>query len=239
MRVDGAGSGDISNHLNKPELSRIHFHNKLLRKMESYKFENIVNEVVTLQGRPVEVRSCPDQYVGLVRDLSAMHPFSMRVAAQLRPKHACVLLVLESPHVEEFIGEPGPAKGATGEMIKHHLVSVLGLPSIHDYGVLLVNAIQHQCSLGTNTRVYRDRIFRAVWANGGESDFRSRVHALFRPGDVLVNCCTKGNDFEMYGPLRNLVDTTLQASIPRNTSMRRTHPASWFDAKWRGQEWRV
>ena len=207
--------------------------------MESQTFGTIVNEVVTLQGRPVEARLCPDQYVGLVSDLSAMRPFVMRIAAQLRPNHACVLLVLESPHVEEFIGEPGPAKGATGEMIKQHLLSVLGLPGTQDHGLLLVNAIQHQCSLGTNTNVYRDRIFRAVWANGGESDFRSRVHALFRPGDVLVNCCTKGNDFEVFGPLRNLVETALHEQVPGMVSVRRTHPASWFDAKWRGREWRV
>lgn len=207
--------------------------------MESRKFEQIVNEVVTLQGRPIESRVCPDQYLGLVSELVAMHPFAMRRSSQQRPSHACVLLVLESPHVEEFVGEPGPAKGATGEMIKQHLLTVLGLPEIQNYGLILVNAIQHQCSLGTKTIVYRDRIFRAVWANGGESEFRNRIVSLYRPGDVLVNCCTKGNDFELFGPLRNLVETALHATIPNILNLRRTHPASWFDAKWRAKAWKV
>ncbi len=208
-------------------------------EMEPNKFEEIVNQAVSLQGRPVETRVCPDQFVGLVHEMVPMHPFVKRVAARQRPDQACVLMVLESPHTDEFVGEPGPAKGATGEMIRQYLLTVLGLTNIQNHGLLLVNAIQHQCSLGASTNVYRDRIFRAVWSNGGESDFRTRIVSLFRPGDVLVNCCTKGNDFEVFGPLRNLVETALQESIPNAESMRRTHPASWFDEKWRGREWKI
>lgn len=207
--------------------------------MDPKKFEEIVNQAVSLQGRPVESRACPDQFLGVVNELVAMSSFAKRIPAHQRPGHACVLLVLESPHVEEFVGEPGPAKGATGEMIRQYLPTALGLPNIHDYGLLLVNAIQHQCSLGARTNVYRDRIFRSVWVNGGELDFRNRIISLFQPGDVLVNCCTKGNDFEVFDPLRNLVETALRTSIPNVLSLRRTHPASWFDAKWRGKEWNI
>lgn len=210
-----------------------------MKFMNSKIFEQIVNQVVSLQGRPVESRVCPDQYLGVVCELAPGQPFAKRAPADQRPDHACVLVVLESPHVEEFVGEPGPAKGATGEMIRQYLPTILGLPEIQDHGLLLVNAIQHQCSLGTNTKVYRDRIFRAVWANGGESDFRNRIALRFRPGDVLVNCCTKGNDFEVFGPLRNLVEAALHEAIPNVVSLHRTHPASWFDAKWRSREWKV
>jgi hypothetical protein len=137
------------------------------------------------------------------------------------------------------VGEPGPAKGFTGEMIKQHLGTVLGLPNIENYGLILVNAIQHQCSLGSNTTVYRDRIFRAVWSNGGAENFQNRIVSIFQVGDLIVNCCTKGNDFELYGPLRNLVEVALKASIPNTESVRRTHPSSWFEAKQRGKEWKV
>lgn len=207
--------------------------------MDPKKFEKTVNEAVSLQGRPVEVRECPDQYLGLIGDVDGQSEFAMRTPARGRPLEACVILVLESPHVDEFIDMPGPAKGATGEMIRKHLTNSLGLPGVKDYGLLLVNAIQHQCSLGTSTLVYRDRIFRAVWANGGEVDFRSRIVSLFRPGDIVVNCCTKGNDFEIYGPLRNLVESVLRGALPNVESVRRTHPASWRDANWRGKQWRI
>lgn len=207
--------------------------------MKPQKFKEIVNRAVSLQGRPVETRVCPDQYLGLVREMAPGHPFVRRSPAHLRPDYPCVLVMLESPHVEEFVGEPGPAKGPTGEMIKQYLPTVLGLTNIQDHGLLLVNAIQNQCSLGTSTNVYRDRIFRAVWSNGGELDFRTRMVSLYRPGDVVVNCCTKGNDFEVFRPLRNLVESALRESLPNVVSMRRMHPASWFDAKWRGREWKI
>jgi hypothetical protein len=69
-------------------------------------------------------------------------------------------------------------------------------------------------------------------------DFKARISALYRSGDVLVNCCTKGNDFEIHMPLRGLVEQALQQALPHVQSMRRTHPASWMDANWRGKAWR-
>ena len=207
--------------------------------METIDFETIVNRVVSLQGRPLEIRACPDQYLGKVAGFVEVPLFEGRTPAQKRTFEPCILLILESPHKEEFVGEPGPAKGFTGEMIKQHLATVLGLPNIENYGLILVNAIQHQCSLGSNTTVYRDRIFRAVWSNGGAENFQNRIVSIFQVGDLIVNCCTKGNDFELYGPLRNLVEVALKASIPNTESVRRTHPSSWFEAKQRGKEWKV
>lgn len=207
--------------------------------METIDFEKIVNRVVSLQGRPLEIRACPDQYLGKVAGFVEVPLTEGRTPAQKRTSEPCILLILESPHKEEFVGEPGPAKGFTGEMIKQHLGTVLGLPDLENYGLILVNAIQHQCSLGSNTTVYRDRIFRAVWSNGGAENFQKRIVSIFQVGDLIVNCCTKGNDFELYGPLRNLVEVALKASIPNTESVRRTHPSSWFEAKQRGKEWKV
>lgn len=201
-------------------------------------FEKLVNAEIALQGRPIESRVCPDQYLGLISQSLTKSQFAHRWNANQRPDHPCVLMVLESPHVEEFIGEVGPAKGATGQMIRQHLIAALGIKDIQNYGLILINAVQNQCSLGSNTFVYRDRVFRAVWASGGEIDFCERIISLFRVGDVLVNCCTKGNDFEIKDPLRNLVEVALCKSIPTVKSLRRTHPASWFDEKWRGREWK-
>ena len=207
--------------------------------METIDFEKIVNRVVSLQGRPLEIRACPDQYLGKVSGFVEVPLSEGRTPAQKRTSEPCILLILESPHKEEFVGEPGPAKGFTGEMIKQHLGTVLGLPDLENYGLILVNAIQHQCSLGSNTTVYRDRIFRAVWSNGGAENFQNRIVSIFQVGDLIVNCCTKGNDFELYGTLRNLVEVALKTSIPNTESVRRTHPSSWFEAKQRGKEWKV
>ncbi len=207
--------------------------------MKPIDFETIVNRVVSLQGRPLEIRACPDQYLGKVARFFEIPLSEARAAIQQRTSEPCILLILESPHKSEFVGESGPAKGFTGEMIKQHLKTVIGLADIENYGLILVNAIQHQCSLGSNTTVYRDRIFRAVWSNGGASNFQSRIVSLFQPGDLIVNCCTKGNDYELYDPLRNLVEVALKASLPNIASLRRTHPSSWFESNQRNKEWKV
>lgn len=205
--------------------------------MDSRKFEQVVHDVVSLQGRPIETRQCPDQYLGSIGALLKKPLFPIRSPAQNRPNEACVLMILESPHIDEFIDEPGPAKGLTGEMIRQHLTESLSIHGLEDYGLVLVNAIQHQCSLGSNINVYRDRIFRAVWSKGGEGHFRKRLADLYQAGDVVVNCCTRGNDYEMHSPLRNLVETAIRTEIPHVKSIRRMHPASWRNVQWRATMW--
>ena len=102
-----------------------------------------------------------------------------------------MILILESPHKDEFKGEPGPARGATGHAISSQLMNVIGLRQFSDYGLILMNAIQYQCSLGKPTAKHRDTVFRRVWGSGGAEDFKDRLKTTYRPGDVIVNCCTK------------------------------------------------
>jgi hypothetical protein len=104
--------------------------------------------------------------------------------------------------------------------------------------LVLVNAIQHQCSLGISTSEHRDKIFRAVWAQGGQENFVSRLRSVLRPGDVVMNCCTKGNDFELNIPLRSLVEASVRLHFPEIQTIRRMHPASWRTKSWRGVAWR-
>ena len=107
-----------------------------------------------------------------------------------------------------------------------------------DFGLILVNAVQYQCSLGVSTERYRDAIFRAAWDAGGRLNFGERIKQLVRTGDVVVNCCTKGNDFAINTPLRSLVETEVRRVLPGIRSIRRMHPASWRVPSWIETEWR-
>lgn len=206
--------------------------------MQDLNFEQIVERTMLWDGNPLENRSCPDQYLGTLNEILGRTCFPLRVAHIERTAQRCIVMVLESPHVDEFIGTPGPAKGFTGDMIRNHLPEALGNLSLDGFGLILINAIQHQCSLGADTSLYRDLIFRAVWAGGGREDFCSRLQSIVRPGDLLMNCCTKGNDFESNVPLRSLVEASISDTLPLITSVRRMHPASWRNASFRGVEWR-
>jgi len=61
---------------------------------------------------------------------------------------------------------------------------------------------------------------------------------LLRPNDVVMNCCTKGNDFELNTPLRSLVEASIRTHFPKVQTIRRMHPASWRTKSWHGVAWR-
>lgn len=206
--------------------------------MAALNFEQIVGNTILGTEHSIDARACPDQYLGLLSETVGKPQFPLRVAAQERTGQPCLIMVLESPHVDEFIGDIGPAKGFTGDMIRDFLHEVINLQDVDGFGLVLINAIQHQCSLGTSTSVHRDKVFRAVWAQGGQENFVSRLRALLRPNDVVMNCCTKGNDFELNTPLRSLVEATIRAHFPNVQTIRRMHPASWRTRSWRGVAWR-
>lgn len=205
--------------------------------MQDLNFEQIVERTMPWNGNPLESRSCSDQFLGALSEIIGRKSFPLRVAASERPKQPCIVMVLESPHIDEFIGTPGPAKGFTGDMIRNHLPEALRDLNLDGFGLILINSIQHQCSLGADTSLYRDLIFRAVWAGGGRENFCSRLQSVTRPGDILMNCCTKGNDFETSGPLRSLVESSIRETLPLTASVRRMHPASWRNESFRGVEW--
>jgi hypothetical protein len=201
-------------------------------------FQNIVTATVAAQGLVIESRACPDQYLGPLAGILETSDFSVRIPAVLRPTQPCLIMILESPHIDEFNGALGPAKGFTGEMIRQHLRQSVSLPNLEDFGLILVNAIQYQCSLGVSTERYRDAIFRATWDAGWRLSFGERIKQLVRTDDVVVNCCTKGNDFAINTPLRSLVEAEVRRVLPGIRSIRRMHPASWRVSSWIEAEWR-
>lgn len=179
---------------------------------------------------------CPDQYVGLIADNKANGALLRRQPASMRSTDRAVLLVLESPHTKEFEGDLGPARGPTGANIARFIEEVPGLADVGRLPLLLVNAVQYQCSLGKKTIRYRDRVFRAVWENGGREDFASRIRAIYRTGDLVVCSCTKG---AMTGrdELRRLVYGALCDALPAAIVLRRSHPAKWNIEKNRNLKW--
>jgi hypothetical protein len=205
---------------------------------ETVEFERIVDKTVALQGRPFEKRSCPDQYLGTLSEIIGQPVFPLRCSVDQRPSIPSLILVLESPHIDEFVNTFGPAKGYTGEMIRKYLPEAFELNRLGDYGLILLNAIQYQCSLGSNTAVYRDRIFRAVWAQGGKENFQYRFKGALQSSDLVMNCCTKGNDFEIHPPLRSLVEDAIRQINPEIQTIKRMHPAAWRNPAWRGKAWR-
>lgn len=202
------------------------------------KFKVIAKKVLLEKAEmPIEERLCPDQYVGVISTLSSNDvDFPVRMSVEDRPTGLkCVVMILESPHIDEFSKNLGPAKGKTGRLIREHILQVEGLSNYNERGLVLMNAIQYQCSLGYRTDFHRDDVFVAAWEKGARNNFISRLNKIFLPGDVIVNCCTKGK--LKNKELRQLV----QKAIPSNKGevLRRTHPSSWYSAKNRNSQWKL
>jgi len=173
-----------------------------------------------------QLAPCEDKFVGIIRrNSSGLYEFDSMAAFVYKPipphgDNSRLLVVLESPHEKEYLGEnsPVPANGATGTNIRSYLGSLLkGLPSLQqaaDLDVILVNAVPYQCSQGaklTNheNRAKRDRVFRAAFCAASPKpgvEFERRVSRYVRAHDIVINCCTKGVTVES---LRDLVHDSL------------------------------
>lgn len=205
-------------------------------------FNQIVTVAAPEYGHQPELRLCPDQYVGRLSDVINHLDFPFRVASDKRPASSCLIMVMESPHIDEFVDIPGPAKGATGRYLRLHLVDAIDCSGLEEIGLILMNPVQFQCSLGEkDTGIYRDKLFRFVWSNGGRQEFAGRLLSTFEPGDILMNCCTwgdyRGSNVESGAPLRHLVETAIREALPNVDSIKRMHPSSWKYPENRGKTW--
>lgn len=106
-----------------------------------------------------------------------------------------IVIVLESPHKQEYAYEsPMPALGITGINLQKLFGKVVNLLDLQDdeYEIILMNAVQYQCSLGVNTSLYRDHIWLNMWFNEQlKKNFSKRL--LSYSPDIIINCCTIGN----------------------------------------------
>jgi hypothetical protein len=184
---------------------------------------------------PTNELACPDQYVGLIGNLPNPKCSFIRTMVRERPANTrCLILILESPHKNEYINpcNPIPANGQTGENIRKFLKSIEALnASTHsEYGLILMNAIEYQCSLGLDTSIHRSKIFRKTWRSGGRDNFLCRLKKTYKNDDIILNCCTGGKN---SGSLQSLVQNAVKgvrltpASIPM---YRGHHPSFWKNA---------
>ena len=205
-------------------------------------FHDVAQRILLQSDPDGDFRACPDQYVGLIKSFLPGADFPERSKPSER-KGKCFLMILESPHRSEFRRKReghwidddfGPAYGATGKSITRHLAKILDLEKFPEYGLVLINAVQFQCSRATNPldTTLRDVTFTKIWKQGGREDFIRRLSDIHRSGDVVINSCTKGDFKVKSDELRELVQGAIVSVVPDCPThiLRSTHPASWRSA---------
>jgi hypothetical protein len=221
----------------------------------SAEFRKVVSSLALV---PNTTARCPDQYVGDVvwrgsdrgfgfrggppADFAFRERLGWRLLGRI-PRR--LILVLESPHNEEFRLDPeskvlsaiGPACGQTGTNICRHLDGAtrgIASPRLRvdeEYALILMEAVSYQCSLGATSLVdkaskeVRDQVFRSAWDAGAREDFVERLRALWNSDTLVLNCCTIGGDPDQS--LRVIVERALEdEAFAADQRARRYHPAS-------------
>lgn len=200
---------------------------------KQYIQENICADLSGLKN--FSAKACPDHIIGFC---NFMQPFQCQLwmSRIQRLEHQqytqkfdqvkrAVALIIESPHKAEFADASfiAPAMGPTGENITQHLPNLLDeigrqLSLEGKYTLILLNTIQQQCSLGELPKLYRDRVWRALWDY--ERDAFVRRLKSYKPA-VLVEMCTASDGRK--AKVRDVLKTEF-ADMPLFST---THPAAW------------
>ena len=100
-------------------------------------FEHAVHLAITNPPADYVCKTCPDQYVGKLHQFETNAiDFPCRKLAQTFCSFGKkALLILESPHIREFVEPEGPAKGSTGSLIRRYLHEILKACENPDLGI--------------------------------------------------------------------------------------------------------
>lgn len=181
--------------------------------------------------------------------------------ADLVPERCEVLLLLESPHVDEYACDPeskrmrpiAPAQGKTGTRIQDHLAEVLSrgdLPPERLDGarVIIANPVPYQASLGSIVKVpdvnarerkkvksrVKDVVWQALWdIEAVRRDFKARLRR-YVPRIVINGCTRTMSDARTAKCSRSAcVAEFVAAHCPDAEQYETTHPSSWFNGSYR------
>lgn len=175
----------------------------------------------------------------------ATYPYVDRVPTPSSTEQFALVILLESPHRDEFgasVGSPiGPARGVTGEGIDRYLETVLRddercrclIRRRRPDRVIITNPIPFQTSLYAihrgrldKWRTLRDKIWRELWkledSNGCCVFQRCLLTKLQRYNPALIiNACTGGEK-----GLGLKVTKVLSQHYP-DLCIKKNHPSSW------------
>lgn len=120
-------------------------------------------------------------------------------------KTTTIIIILESPHKDEFdVNGNGKEPLVNRKGFENNFVDAINNSNIlniqlqnnTEYNVILMNAIQYQCSLNETTLNFRDFVFLYYWCKK-HRNFKRRLKRYIQKLNVcaIVNCCTQGEHY--------------------------------------------
>ena len=146
-----------------------------------------------------------------------------------------IVLILESPHIDEYTADFEPlcsANGQTGKNINKFLTTILSIKPVDH--IILCNPIPWQTSLHEihnqaltgDFKKLRDAIWKHLWncdnpKNNLQQSFIERIKSYYP--EIIINACTK--------QLRENVQSTINQEFMKIDRFQTNHPCSWWASK--------
>ena len=207
-------------------------------------------------------KKCPDRIFGKIKKIGANWKWTIidKIREEMtgfnddqkykhlrkRGEQPAIVLILESPHSNEFnsSGKPiAPAMGVSGQNIYKYfcdiingassgnkqtannlnaLVSFLNNNAGKEICVYIVNSVQYQCSLGIKPicHIIKESNWVDEWFAG--PDFDERCNILNKEA-FFINLCTSG----VFVPMKEMVKERLNALGITDNDCEGPHPSSW------------
>ena len=207
-------------------------------------------------------KKCPDRIFGKIKKIGANWKWTIidKIREEMtgfnddqkykhlrkRGEQPAIVLILESPHSNEFnsSGKPiAPAMGVSGQNIYKYfcdiingassgnkqtannlnaLVSFLNNNAGKEICVYIVNSVQYQCSLGIKPicHIIKESNWVDEWFAG--PDFDERCNILNKEA-FFINLCTSG----VFVPMKEMVKERLNALGITDNYCEGPHPSSW------------
>lgn len=201
-----------------------------------------VKDSVEKVVQKIPQKYCPDQTVGIVAEIckrvikSCDAPFKRDDVAYCDREvnertEKRIVVILESPHKYEFrkcgkgLIPNGPACYCTGCRLARNWRKLFGR-RFDKHELILVNAVQYQCSLaaaGIKYKKFKDKIVcRCLNEKPLRDDLETRLQALKGDNTFFVNACTGG---VKKGTAHTKVADILNDC--KITALDLSHPSSW------------
>ncbi|MHC1714860.1 MAG: hypothetical protein AB9858_04590 [Acidaminococcaceae bacterium] len=206
----------------------------MVNYLRDFDFQNTIND------HSANNNPCQDQKIGIL-DKGKFTIDSERMDIDYLSNNSIIpvlinpiVVILESPHKKEFINKipQGPAQGHSGRLFKNKFEKLIQNSHLYNNlsnikaDVVLVNAVQFQCSLGhklnniENKRL-KDKYWTKCFDSGCNEDLIDRISAI-NPIAIL-NLCTKGCDNLQM----KLHDYIKESKLQKINYSLGSHPSTW------------
>lgn len=153
----------------------------------------------------------------------------------------CILIILESPHYDEYDTithqANGPAFGTTGNLFEKYFLKILNNSNVVldknlIYDIVFINSVQYQASQGMKPLkpLTRDKNWLSFWYKGFNADLCKRICTYSR-NTIVINMCTYGQNV-----LHDRVQCVLKCAYRKHVGntynlYQSNHPSTWWMRK--------